>query len=581
MSIQYARDIVQRLGPGRIHLDRARHDRLAQELALIGCEVRDLSYPGDGGAVMIDWPEDGQPASALAQAARHDTLILRCAEGYRPTIDSALFAAGWRRHPAGMLPGESGGWNDAHLPATSYYQRAPAGSAGGPLRATGVQADATIARFAQASHHVRAGDTVLVDSAHAQDGIAILAALSRGAHFATAEGIVGTAEAPFRLDAFADNSLDLIVAFEPPAENWQIALAEYARVLRLDGRLIVGWPARLNGESTPPGWEALILFAEQLFIVESRYAQNEAGRALYPVDLGTPGSDWLILVACADPLDGASRRDGYVHPGFPAQGGHPQPELVDFTQAYDNPWLYRSMVQLGERIADQGKLAQLAECVIGDSQPASADRGAAIAVLGYRVLEMRMTGSVPAMLAHIDSYMAATAGTMCAGARTAHALRWRVSLAFLAGRLCELAEDRDGALRWFDAAAGEDWSAFSPILATKTVGACFFAGRLRLAQGDKAGAEARFRRGVAAGQRAAAADHTAQIGDPDHPLPFYFQELAEVIDMTAQCANALFHMPLWDRDPGLYWRQVDVRRFGLANWALDLERENDRLRRMR
>lgn len=581
MSIQYARDIVQRLGPGRIHLDRARYDRLAHELALMGCAVHDLSHPASGGAVMIDWPEDGHAAGVLAQAANHDNLILRCPEGYRPTIDSALFAAGWRRHPGGMLPGESGGWSDAHLPATSYYQRAPAGAADGPLRTTGAQADATIARFAQASHHVRAGDTVLVDSAHAQDGIAILAALSRGAHFATPEGVVVTAEAPFRLDAFADNSLDLIVAFEPPADNWQIALAEYARVLRLDGRLIVGWPARPNGEGSPPGWEALIHFAEQLFIVESRYAHNEAGRALYPVDLGTPGSGWLILVACADPLDGASRRDGYVHPGFPAQDGHKQPGLVDFTQAYDNPWLYRSMVQLGERIADQGKLALLAEYVIGDSRPASADRGAAIAVLGYRVMETRMTDSVPAMLTHIHAYMAATAPNTPANDRTPHALRWRISLAFLAARLCELAEDRDGALRWFDAAASEDWSAFSPILATKTVGACFFAGRLCLAQGDKAGAEARFRRGVAVGQQAAAADHTAQIGDPDHPLPFYFQELAEVIDMTAQCANALFHMPLWDRDPGLYWRQVDVRRFGLANWALDLERENDRLRRMR
>jgi hypothetical protein len=78
--------------------------------------------------------------------------------------------------------------------------------------------------------------------------------------------------------------------------------------------------------------------------------------------------------------------------------------------------------------------------------------------------------------------------------------------------------------------------------------------------------------------RASACPHDAQMGPAERPLPFYLQELAEVIDMGAQCANALAHFDLWDRDPGLFWRQVDVRRFGLASWARDLERENARLR---
>jgi hypothetical protein len=92
-------------------------------------------------------------------------------------------------------------------------------------------------------------------------------------------------------------------------------------------------------------------------------------------------------------------------------------------------------------------------------------------------------------------------------------------------------------------------------------------------------ATARFQRGVEVAGQVAAADHATAMGGTERPLPFYLQELAEVIDMASQCANALFHMPLFARDPGLYWRQVDVKRFGLASWALDLERENDRLRR--
>ena len=62
-------------------------------------------------------------------------------------------------------------------------------------------------------------------------------------------------------------------------------------------------------------------------------------------------------------------------------------------------------------------------------------------------------------------------------------------------------------------------------------------------------------------------------------LPFYLPELAEVIDMGSQCANALANRHLWARDPGLFWRVVDVKRFGLASWTLAVAKENERLRK--
>jgi hypothetical protein len=35
---------------------------------------------------------------------------------------------------------------------------------------------------------------------------------------------------------------------------------------------------------------------------------------------------------------------------------------------------------------------------------------------------------------------------------------------------------------------------------------------------------------------------------------------------------------LWKRDPGLFWKHVDIKRFGLASWAIELEQENQSLR---
>jgi hypothetical protein len=570
MSIQYAQDIAKRLGPGRITLDRTIYEPLAQELALTGMEVRDLGDRPDGGALLADWP-----IADLRSITAFDTLVLRAGEHERAAIDSALFAAGWRRHAAGMLIGQSGEWNDWRLPQTSYYQRTKASASAGPLRSSGAPADNVIARYALATQFVRPGDHVLVDGVDAGHGIEILAALSRGNRFTASADLPVEVDSPFRLDGLADNSIDLIVALQPPAENWQIALAEYARVLRLDGRIMVGWPAGATDETAPSSWEELTDFAGQLFVPEQRFAQVEGIRALYPIDLAGPNSDWLLLTASAEPLDGATYRDAYTHPGFPVETGAVVPVLLDFGAAYDNPWLYRTMVQMGERLADPIKLATLAEHVIAQARPDSADRGAALSVLGYRVLELRMRDSAPAVLNLIDDYFTATQG----GNRPPHVVRWRVSLAFLAGRLCELIEDRAQTLAWYDKAAGDEWSAFSPILATKTIAACFFAGRLCLAHRDVQAATARFQRGVEVAGQVAAADHATAMGGTERPLPFYLQELAEVIDMASQCANALFHMPLFARDPGLYWRQVDVKRFGLASWALDLERENDRLRR--
>lgn len=571
MSIQYAQDIIKRIGPGHITLDRSLYDDLATELALAGAVPHDLGDGPVGGALLIDWP---LPNMRVLDGFK--TLILLAGDSDRRTVEGALFAAGWRRHAGGMLTGQVAAWTDDRLPHTSFYQRAEADASAGPLQASGHAADAFIARYALANQYVRAGDHVLVDGADARHGIDILAALSRGSRFTAINDLPVEPDSPFRLDGLADNSIDLIVAFAPPAENWQIALAEYARVLRLDGRIVVGWPAGAKDDSAPASWAELTEFAEQLFLSELRFAQSERGRALHPVAPEGPDSDWLMLVAAAEPLAGIEHRATFTHPGFPADGDRSQPVLVDFANAYDNPWLYRAMVQLGERLNNPIKLAALAEHVIQQSRPDSVDRGAALSVLGYRVLEMRMIDGARAILGLIGDYFGATQG----GNRPPHVVRWRVSLAFLAGRLCELLEQRADALGWYDKAAGDDWADFSPILATKTIAACFHGGRLSLSDGDMAGATRRFRRGVDVGQRVAAADHAGQIGSADRPLPFYFQELAEVLDMASQCANALFHLPLWDRDPGLYWRQVDVKRFGVASWALDLERENQRLRSM-
>ncbi len=575
MTLQTAATILERLGPCHMLLNIDLLPDLASELGLMGCGVCNISSPtpeAGGGGGYLEWgAHSAGPAfaAALRPFEQAHSLVLKSAGRPRAALEQALFAAGWRRHPGGMTSLDYEHWSAESLPRLTVWQRAT-GDSGGLLRQGGTEADAAIARFAMAAGHVRPGDRVLVDGEHSVDGAEILTALSRAGR------VDAVGEQPM-----SDHSIDLIIAFEPfSSSDWAARIADYGRLLKFDGRLVVGWRNRPGDNRRPADFDSFAEVVSSLFIAEKRWVQRPLGgdpagpHGLYPVALEdrTP-SDWHLMVACANPLAGEGDTAGFEHPAYPAAGG-PWPALVDFGHAYDNPWLYRSMVQMGERVADDMTLARLAECVIEDAPAESADRGAALAVLGYRVLEMRMPDLATNLLPHLMAY----AGEPSDSATPAHVQRWRISLAFLAARLHELTGDRAAAKHWYRQAAQAQWTGFSPLLATKSIAAAFYEARLWLADGDTGEALACFRQGLDTALAAAAFPHEQQMGPQDRPLSFYLQELAEVIDMGSQCANALAHIHLWERDPGLFWRQVDIRRFGLASWARDLERENRRLR---
>ena len=574
MSIHDASAIVSRLGPCRIALDLAAHGRLAQELALLGCELHALgSDTGSATTAFVEWPLAGSNA-ALADSLRRlgnvGTLALRSTGKSRELVERILFAEGWRRHPGGMNQGEYHQWSGHALPALSFYQRTPAGGSKGILSRGGLDADEVIARYALAADQVRPGDTVLVDGLDADDGARIVAALCQA----------GRVQHVADLTQVAPHSLDSIVAVQPETSaGWEARLDSYLSLLKFDGRLILA--IRRAGsvdDPLPTSWQQLSQALASRFLIETRHEQGlltqdplgPRGFAPIPLDRDSNGP-WLFVVASANPLAGAEHRAAYRHASFD-QSESQIPTLADFGTAYDNPWLYRPLVQMGERLKNDDTLARLAEHVVSNTRPGSADQGAALTVYGYRVLETRAGSLVGPLIEAIASYVDAeeTNGPEV----PPHVARWKISLTFLAGRLSELAGDRASAKRWYRATAAADWAQFSPILATKAVGAAFYEARLHIAEGEIEAAREALQQGVAVALGAAACPHAQHMGDPASPLPFYLTELAEVIDMGSQCANALAKLPLLERDPGLFWRQVDVRRFGLATWNTDLQREN-------
>lgn len=587
-------------------------------------QVDTASYPAHFDAFVLELPFHSNVTHELARyVARFgapDVLVLLANGHSRPACDNALFENGWRRHPAGLRSHEYPGLTDEQLGEITFYQRIPDDAARrwpiaalraerglhmDMLRESGGRADALVARYALAAEHVRPGDTVLDCACGLGYGTAILAALSPGANFigadadattvAYAQANYGREAVSYRtadaamLDGVPDASVDMVVAMDTFAhvEDWQVALRAFHRVLKPDGRLIASVPDRADPNPHHVqifDWAKLEDGLSENFIIESRYVHLAPGgfkfpraeRALRQVDFDTnENSEWLLVVASANPFNANDNNiSDYVHPAFSHALAASGAAVIDFAKGYDNPYLYRVMVQMGERLRDDDKLARLAYWVATNARSGSADQGAAICVLGYRALKDRDIETATEVMDLLRVYDDATAGER----ENPHVIRWRLSLAFVAGKISELCGNHDEALHWFEAAAHGNWRDFSPLLATKAIAGAFCAGRLHLVRGDADAARGCFAHGLTESIAAIQSDPRTSIGDPNQPIPFGLTEIAEVADMGSQCANAIAHLPLWRRNPGLFWRHVDVKRFGLVTWLLDLERDNKELR---
>lgn len=543
----------------------------------------------------------------------------------RAVWENAAIGAGFRRAPPAVTVARyRGEYNDPLVPGFLEFERIPDDAfENWPLekllvdrdlhmdmsRESGARADAHMVRYALAAEMVRPGDAVLDCACGLGYGSAILAAQSRGAHFVGVDldpGTVAYAEANFSqaygityragsatdLSFIEDDSIDFLVSFETieHLEDYSSFLSEAFRVLKPDGRLIASvpnlWVDETGRDPNPYHFHAFdyqkfrTTIAEH-FMVEARWAQEAPGgfklwdspRKLDKLPLDAPPfeTEWLILVASVDPLSKKSAQR-YRHPEFFEQEDATGSWVVAFAEHYENPWLYRSMVQMGERIQDSAVLADLAARALAESSLETADFGAALTILSYALLDEGSSQQVEDAMGLIQAYLGVDS-------ENPHVARWQISAAFAAAKLALARGDRQVAAGYFQAVSQSDFLAFSPLLATKAIASSFMLGMMCLADGNESEAVAQFHVGISNGRKALHADDINAIGNPDNALSFGFKELAEVADMSAQCATALKWLPIYKRSPGKYWEMVDVKRFGLASWALALQRENEGLRR--
>jgi SAM-dependent methyltransferase/uncharacterized protein (DUF3084 family) len=599
--------VLAAAGPGRVLVCGDEAARIASILAMSGMEA--VPTPGLPDAAVLarqkfdlivlwhvlDSLDAAQCSRALrslrprvsrAVVIRTDCRNRKSGPNGEKWLEPAALDAGYRKHPlylqlSGYERRETDGPDDLLLLepiADDVLAKHPLGAKrDGPrdmLREAGRLADAHVARYDLATRFVRPGDTVLDVACGTGYGSDVLfrgSAAARVIGLDESKSAIAYAKQNYgstghvdfkagdtaRLESVADHSVDVVVSFEVPERVGEArkVLGEARRVLRPGGRLLACVPQRDSGASS---WERLKSEVAERFLLEHAYRQvagggtNEAGVRLlreFPASEAPQPSEWLIVVGMRDPV--GAQAVPYVESTFPGYEDVEGFHVARFDVDYENPWLVKALVSIGFRFDNPSGLPALAQRVREQATPGSADEGAALCVQGYAILEARGTAAADRkrLRKAIASYVAK------AGDRP-HQLRWKISNLYVQGLLNLADRDFDAARKSFERCAATDPTPFSPLLATKTIGAAYLAGLIAALSGDRQRARELWIGGIRSARAVFASDWTNVIGRESSPLYFGLPEVAIAVSKASKCAYALQGLESLAERPGRLWVEV-------------------------
>lgn len=464
-------------------------------------------------------------------------------------------------------------------------------------RETGPRSDAHMVRYELAAEWIRPGDRVVDCACGLGYGTAQLAARSTGRHFIGVD-LDATAIA-YAKDNFGDyfnidfvcasatelgfiesSSIDCLVSFETLEHlpDYSKFLAEVDRVLKPDGRFIASVPNLWmdhTGKDPNPNhhhvfdYQKLKLAAEAHNLeIEVRYHQTAPGgfklldakRTLErkPLDIIDEDPEWLVIVASSNKAIKNTQGISYCHPIYTT--GHTKPLLlVDFAKYYQNPWLYRQLIQIGERCANKDTLGSRIDWALHTCPKDSADYGAALTVLGYTLQtenQSQTIGKFDIFAAQVDEYYSQTIKTT-----NPHVRRWRISLAYCAATWSMSLGEHNASLAWLDRIHQENALEFSPLIGTKIVSAWFLKGVIHLSHGKTEEAFADFRSGTTETKRLLSALDQRTWGEEDSTFPFVFHEIAEISLWGKRCALAVQWSAIFLHSPGKFWEITMTEKF--------------------
>lgn len=539
-------------------------DRTLDNLRRYGLDVLVTPQVVPTGATVVSFSHLGdfahdELASFLQRVSGAENLVVFERNYARKvSIDECAFGSGFRTHPASYAlveygdPVADGHWSILQRVRTSAVAGEVAtlpGAYRDLSRHTGLETDAFFARYMYAARFIRPGDRVVDIECGLGLGSSIIrhvsecaqvigrdkldGAIRRAIDEFSEDGLSFEVGRAYELGDIESESADTVVIFEALSYNPRPAaiIADAGRLLRPGGRVVIGVPYRVPVAGCAVlGKQAVVSLVREHFRIEDVSIHSFEHRTITRVSPdGEQPCDYVLVVGYKPAITPAAV-DGFEDTIYP----YPDPtrNFLAFSRDYANPLLMRTLFGFGVRTSDAGERDLIAKNVMEVAPRDSADFGAALCVMGYRMLE---TGSPDQLRSFIGDAWNYGSGA----ALSAHALRWSVSLLFLAGLIEQRLGDNRGAQKAFDAVLESPWLDFSPTLGTKAAEAAYRAGMIEFRRSDVEAARSYWLKGLRVGKSIMSADWAEIVGEESCPLPDVMRESLQALDIARKCGDCL------------------------------------------
>lgn len=480
------------------------------------------------------------------------------------------------------------------------------------MREAGARSDAHIIRYLKAAEFIRPGDVVLDAACGLGYGSYILYSASKAANIIGIDGseygvrysnlnysIAGKLNyqlgfLPSCLKSIPSGSVDFITSFETlehvkePLE----LLKEFYRILSPGGRIITSVPndwSDETGEDPNPfhfhvyDWHKLKDQMAAYFDCELAFNQTASqckdrlskhvewkikNRLWQQVDLelehSNDDSEWWIILGMKNPhhTDGVTYRESLF--GYEC----PPDNVIAFGRDYKNPWLVRAIVSIGLRVNNKNLIKKYATYTLDNDKTNTPDRGAALAVLGYQMLELNLLDSdnnnqILSVIKEIDQYV-----EMGNENNNPQVFRWQISLLFLNALLYKKLGNLNNSLHYFDQVVHFDVLKYSPTLGTKIIEASYQAGLICVSLAKHEKASEYWINGLTYAYNIVKQPLSEYIGKIDSPLIFGVVETEELFTLAAKCVKALYYSNI------AKGREYNLHAFSNWNSNLEIDRKN-------
>ncbi|EFM19404.1 hypothetical protein [Pantoea sp. aB] len=219
----------------------------------------------------------------------------------------------------------------------------------------------------------------------------------------------------------------------------------------------------------------------------------------------------------------------------------PPMNLIMFQRDYHNPWLLKAMVEFPTRNKNKFALKRYAEKILKEYDDTLPDFAAAIAILGYQSFSDEQ--NIPFIIDKVIHYVHDVDKIK---KKSAHQMRWLISLSVLGAELLKLNNKKNEALKLYLKAISYPFNKFSPTIGTKVLQAYYNIAMILYMSGDKISSINYLSEGLEKGIDILNVSYEELLGKKEKPLVFTLFIYHDIIDWMIKIIYLKNHLGFHD-----------------------------------